>query len=95
MDQFQISDESFFDLLILDSLDMKIENIPSSCIYSNLTYHKSWIMVNVCMAYEDSLGNAVRHIFVLLHVINVSTTSGRLIPDTITSTGIVHINLGV
>jgi hypothetical protein len=52
-------------------------------------------MVNLCMAYEDSLGNAVRHIFVLLHVINAITTSGRLIPDTITSTGIVHINLGV
>lgn len=52
-------------------------------------------MVNLCMAFEDSFGNAVRHIFVLFPVINAITTSGRLIPDTITSTGIVHINLGV
>lgn len=77
---------------------MKIEHIqrtPHLHVYIHLTYRKSWIIVNLCMAYEDSLGNAVRHIFVLLHVINAITTSGRLIPDTITSTGIVHINLGV
>ena len=62
---------------------MKIEHIqktPSSCIYSNLTYHKSWIMVNLCMAYEDSLGNAVLHIFVLLHVINARYSADPMIP---------------
>jgi hypothetical protein len=64
-------------------------------IYSNLTYRKSSDNGKFVMAFEDSLGNAVRHIFVLFPVINAITTSGRLIPDTITSTGIVHIELGV
>jgi hypothetical protein len=37
-------------------------------------------MVNLCMAYEDSLGNAVLHIFVLLHVINARYSADPMIP---------------
>ena len=40
----------------------------------------------------DYLGNALRRIFILFRIINAIAASGRLIPKTIASAGIINVN---
>jgi len=49
----------------------------------------------ICVIFEDYLGNPLRRIFMLFRVSNAIATNGRLIPKTNTSTGITSTNLGL
>ena len=54
-----------------------------------LTHQRYHEIYYICMTFKDYLGNPLRRILMLFRVINAITTSGRLMPKTITSTGII------